>query len=143
MSEPHLDFSQDHLPTAERHNEHASTDFDWEALLQKCDGELEVARKELTQDQFAILEERLVMILAFIFAGRDNGNKGWVLTVGRRAIAIGSILCPRFLDEDGQGRLAKAMEISKQAESDNRADAFKYLLTVAKESDRIRKTVRV
>lgn len=52
MSNPHIHFDADHVPESERHNPHASTDFDWAQLVEDCDGQLEKTKRDLTEEEY-------------------------------------------------------------------------------------------
>lgn len=144
MSQPtHLDFTQDKVPAAELENPSTHTDFDWEELVRRVEGDLEDAQKELSESDYKRLKERLVLILAWVFSGRDNGNKGWKHSVANRAIAMGAVLCPNFLLEDGQARLAEVMKVSKQAAGELKRDAIEHLMWVATQTERTKRKVKV
>lgn len=74
------------------------------------------------------MKERIVLILAWVFSGRDNGNKGWKHSVANRAIAMGAVLCPNFLTDEAQSGLADVMNVSKQAAGELKRDARDFLL---------------
>lgn len=126
MSEPHLDFSQDHLPTAERHNEHASTDFDWPELFRNCDGELEHLKESLSHADFVRLEAAIISIIAYAIDTRDNMNVGFDRAVGRRLLYLASVLCPRIVGMKRR-EMTRNFGITKQAVSVGVADARRFL----------------
>ena len=133
MSNPHIHFDADHVPESERHNPSASTDFDWPQLIQECDGQIEKTTRDLTDEEYERVQEALIVILAWVFGGKDTQGRSWVMLIAARAITIGSLVCPRFLEFGGSRKhIAKALRISKQADHARKSEAAEYLRRVAK-----------
>lgn len=133
MSDPHIHFDADHVPESERLNPHAHTDFDWAQLIKDCDGEMQHVKRDLSEEEYERVQEALIVLLAWVFGGKDTQGRSWVMLIAARAITIGSIVCPRFMQAGGSRKMiAKALRISKQADHARRGEASEYLKRVAK-----------
>ena len=133
MSNPHIHFDADHVPESERHNPNAHTDFDWAKIVEECDGQIEKTTRDLTDEEYERVQEALIVILAWVFGGKDTQGRSWVMLIAARAITIGSLVCPRFLESGGSRKhIAKALRISKQADHTRKGEAAAYLKRVAK-----------
>lgn len=133
MSDPHIHFDADHVPESERLNPHAHTDFDWAQLIKECDGEIQKTKRDLTEEEYERVHEALIVILAWVFGGKDTQGRSWVMLIAARAITIGSLVCPRLMESGGSRKaIARALKISKQADHARTGDAAAYLKRMAK-----------
>lgn len=133
MSDPHIHFDADHVPESERLNPHAHTDFDWAQLIKECDGEMQKTKRDLTEEEYERVQEALIVILAWVFGGKDTQGRSWVMLIAARAITIGSLVCPRLMESGGSRKaIARALKISKQADHARTGDAAAYLKRMAK-----------
>lgn len=126
MSDPHLEFDRDVIPTAERDNPLTHTDFDWETIFANMDGELEGLRQDLGDDDFRKLEEALTLIFCWVLNSRDNANHGLDAAVGRRFLTLALVLTPNLVGRK-RHELTREFGISRQRMCDAVKDARKFL----------------
>ena len=133
MSNPHIHFDADHVPESERLNPHAHTDFDWAQLIKDCDGEMQHVKRDLSEEEYERVQEALIVLLAWVFGGKDTQGRSWVMLIAARAITIGSLVCPRLMESGGSRKaIARALKISKQADHARTGYAAAYLKRMAK-----------
>jgi hypothetical protein len=129
MSDPHIHFDADHIPESERHNPHASTDFDWESVLAGLDGELDGLRADLGEERFAQVMEALTLVFAWLLGTRDTGNHGLDAAIGRRTISLAIVLFPSLV-QASRVELCADLEVSKQALAQSVEEARRFLKRV-------------
>lgn len=134
MSNPHLDFGREVLPSGLVGNEEASEPFDWNSVFASLDGELETLQGELPERDYQALCDALMRLLAWLFSSRPraNGKTTLDVAIGRRALALGMAVCPNLLPGN-QTEIARLIGVSAAAlnQARTRAEgAFKTRFTV-------------
>lgn len=127
MGQHHLDFSEDAVPTSERHNPYAHADFDWGQLFDEADGLLEQTKGTLSAHDFQAMGEALALILTALLGGANNAQRQWCEAVGRRTIALAFSLDPALLHGIKAQQLAAELQVSKSNLYERAADIEEFI----------------
>jgi hypothetical protein len=124
MPKRNLQFDRDAIPRSERENPAASSPFAWEEVFEECDREVAETCEALEPSERQQLAEALSRILRWVYSdGRGTKQRKVDQAIGRRAIALGLLLCPDLMPGGTQSEYAKRLRISRQSISKLRRKA--------------------